>query len=164
MKKIIFGLLALTAVTFTSCKDECKDITCENGGTCTEGICECPSGYEGTNCETSWASAFEGSYNVTETYTIAGGGNGTENFSSVITSGSDPKKITISNFSLSGQNINADLETATSLKINNQTVTVSGTQFVANGTGSLAGSTVTLNYTLATGGVVALTVTDIYTK
>lgn len=165
MKKIIFGLLAMTAVAFTSCKDECKDVVCSNGGTCTEGICDCPSGYEGTNCETSWASAFIGTYNVAETYVIAGGGGTfTENFSSVITAGSDAKKITLSNFSLSGQNITADLETTTSLKINAQTITVSGNQFTAIGTGSIAGSTVTLNYTLAQGGVVVLTVTDIYTK
>jgi hypothetical protein len=164
MKKIIFGLLAVTAVAFTSCKDECKDVTCSNGGTCTEGICDCPSGYEGTNCETSWSSAFAGNYNVAESYTITGQAPATANFSSVISTGTDPKKITVSNFSDSGQNITADLETATSLKINSQIVTVSGTQFVANGTGSIAGSTVTLNYTLAVGGVVTLTVTDIYTK
>ena len=164
MKKIILGLLAVTAVAFTSCKDECKDVTCSNGGTCTEGICECPSGYSGTNCETSWASAFVGTYNVAETYILAGGGTGTENFSSVITAGSDAKKITLSNFTLSGQNINADLETTNSLKINAQTVTITGIQYTANGTGSIAGSTITLNYTLAQGGVVVLTVTDIYTK
>jgi hypothetical protein len=164
MKKIILGLLAVTAVAFTSCKDDCKDVTCSNGGTCTSGVCDCPSGYEGTNCETSWASGFTGNYNVAESYIIAGGGNGTANFSSIITAGSDAKKITVSNFSESGQNITVDVETKTSLKINSQTVTVSGTQFVANGTGSIAGSTVTLNYTLAQAGTVVLTVTDIYTK
>jgi len=162
MKKLFFGLIAVAALSFTSCKDECKDVTCSNGGSCTEGICECPSGYEGTNCETSWSSAFAGNYNVAESY--SGDATGTDNFSSVISTGTDPKKITISNFSNSGQNITADLETAASIKINSQTVTVSGVQFVANGTGSITGSTVTLNYSLATGGVVSLTVVDTFTK
>lgn len=39
------------AITFNSCSDPCKDVTCENGGTCNEGDCECPEGFSGTNCE-----------------------------------------------------------------------------------------------------------------
>lgn len=31
--------------------DLCENITCENGGTCDEGICDCPDGFSGTNCE-----------------------------------------------------------------------------------------------------------------
>lgn len=34
-----------------SCKDECDDIACENGGTCVEGSCECPDGFSGELCE-----------------------------------------------------------------------------------------------------------------
>ncbi|RYZ40096.1 MAG: hypothetical protein EOP49_29790 [Sphingobacteriales bacterium] len=49
----LMTLGAFSAVTYTSCnKDECKDVECQNGGTCSGGNCVCPSGYEGTSCET----------------------------------------------------------------------------------------------------------------
>ncbi len=57
-----FRLFALSAlitigsvgtVVYTSCtKDECKDVTCLNGGTCSGGTCTCPTGYTGSNCGT----------------------------------------------------------------------------------------------------------------
>lgn len=30
----------------------CENIKCQNGGTCKNGVCECPSGYTGNRCET----------------------------------------------------------------------------------------------------------------
>lgn len=57
MKKINLFMMALigaATLTLTSCKDECKDVVCENGGTCNEenGLCECPANFFGDNCET----------------------------------------------------------------------------------------------------------------
>lgn len=46
--------LSVLAITFiwSSCKkDKCKDVTCKNNGTCEEGICKCPAGFSGVNCE-----------------------------------------------------------------------------------------------------------------
>lgn len=59
MKKLFNLLLPviLTAsifaiVTFAACKqDKCKDISCQNGGSCSNGRCICPDGYSGTRCE-----------------------------------------------------------------------------------------------------------------
>ncbi|HEY9176404.1 MAG TPA: calcium-binding EGF-like domain-containing protein, partial [Flavipsychrobacter sp.] len=47
-------LLAIFAtVTYTACKpDNCKNITCLNGGSCSDGKCACPDGYTGSICET----------------------------------------------------------------------------------------------------------------
>lgn len=48
---ILLGVFA--TVTYTACKaDKCKDITCLNGGSCSDGICACPDGYTGNLCET----------------------------------------------------------------------------------------------------------------
>lgn len=58
MKKAILKTLAgalmitgLFSTTLTSCSDPCKDVVCENEGTCDEGVCTCLDGFSGTNCE-----------------------------------------------------------------------------------------------------------------
>jgi hypothetical protein len=44
---------SLVSVIYTSCsKDECKSVTCLNGGTCSGGTCTCPTGYTGADCGT----------------------------------------------------------------------------------------------------------------
>lgn len=52
MKKLIQLLILLVPLSILGCKsDLCKDITCLNGGTCLNGLCSCPEGYEGPACE-----------------------------------------------------------------------------------------------------------------
>lgn len=62
------GVLAVfTAVTYTSCNtDKCKAIVCAYGGTCNEGDCICPSGYEGTHCEIITRDKYKGVWTVFE--------------------------------------------------------------------------------------------------
>lgn len=48
----IFTLLALATVVYTSCrKDRCKTLVCQNGGTCSDGFCICPTGFTGAYCQ-----------------------------------------------------------------------------------------------------------------
>jgi hypothetical protein len=48
----IITLLTFGAIIYSSCtKDRCKNVACQNGGTCVNGYCSCPSGYEGDHCE-----------------------------------------------------------------------------------------------------------------
>jgi hypothetical protein len=48
----ILTLLAFGSVVYTSCrKDRCKRLICQNGGTCSDGFCLCPTGYTGTYCQ-----------------------------------------------------------------------------------------------------------------
>jgi len=56
-QKLFFASLLASAVLFTGCPNPdpvnpCESVTCQNGGTCIDGSCYCPSGYTGTNCET----------------------------------------------------------------------------------------------------------------
>lgn len=79
-KNLVFSALlslgAFGAVTFTACtQDECKDVVCNNGGTCISGTCSCPTGFEGNNCETRTRDKFVGTWGGSDvcgsgTYTI----------------------------------------------------------------------------------------------
>ena len=51
----LFGFLGLLGllITLNGCrKDPCDDIICLNEGYCANGICNCPTGYEGSDCGT----------------------------------------------------------------------------------------------------------------
>lgn len=67
LKNGIFALMMLGGVVaFQGCKDECKDVTCLNGGTCDKetGECICTTGYEGTDCGTALNRKFVGSWSL----------------------------------------------------------------------------------------------------
>ena len=50
----LIALLGFGAAVYTSCnKDRCSNVTCQNGGTCNNGSCTCPTGYTGANCQTT---------------------------------------------------------------------------------------------------------------
>ena len=64
LKSILFASLlsigTFAAVLVSSCNpDKCADIICVNGGSCADGNCSCPSGYEGTLCETETRAKFK---------------------------------------------------------------------------------------------------------
>ncbi len=129
--------------------DPCKDVECGTNGTCFEGTCVCDVGYEAGvsgQCDTESRVKFYGNYNATETCTP--GGTGT--FSSAISSGSDITRINISNFADSGLNVAATVEES-SITIPSQSLNINGTAATVVGTGSISGTTVTLNYTVSGG-------------
>lgn len=51
----------------SACADECKDVVCNNGGICVNGLCDCPDGFEGPSCdqETTPQSVRVGSISLT---------------------------------------------------------------------------------------------------
>jgi len=54
MNKIVYLFFLVATIGFFSingCTDPCGDVVCNNGGICDEGICDCPEGFSGTNCE-----------------------------------------------------------------------------------------------------------------
>ena len=59
---IIWG--ALSALVLSCEQGSCENITCLNGGTCRNGRCQCPVGFEGVRCETKWTDRWIGTYTV----------------------------------------------------------------------------------------------------
>ena len=58
---------AFISITYVACnKDRCKTIVCAHGGVCNGGVCTCPSGYQGSNCETVMREKFLGNWTVFE--------------------------------------------------------------------------------------------------
>lgn len=51
MRLLFIPILALSLTLVTSCRDECDSVSCENGGVCVSGDCECPEYYEGERCQ-----------------------------------------------------------------------------------------------------------------
>ncbi len=61
-----FGAVAAATISFSSCEqDSCTVLQCVNGGQCDEGACQCPDGYEGSECEIAVADRYVGVYEGT---------------------------------------------------------------------------------------------------
>ena len=52
-----------STVLYTACeKDSCLTLKCRNGGVCTDGLCQCPQGFEGSECTLHASERFIGAY------------------------------------------------------------------------------------------------------
>lgn len=140
LKHLIFALLAVTTFSLASCKkDKCKDKTCQNGGACADGTCNCAVGYTGENCETEIRAKFFGTYNgnfacppsVNATINMTINSSAAGVTSVVISDGTDTWIGTVSGSSL-----------------NISTQTISGGTTIS-GAGQLAGNILTLNLNLS---------------
>jgi hypothetical protein len=59
---VLFFALGIT-VLYTACeKDACNNVTCYNGGSCGNGYCHCPTGYENTQCQDKAVTRYLGVY------------------------------------------------------------------------------------------------------
>ncbi len=136
---------AFSAITYTSCnKDECKDVVCKNGGTCVAGVCSCPTGYEGTNCETLSRDKFVGTYVGTEICSV-----GTDNYSITVAANSDNLKITMTNIYNEGFSAVGTVTGKNTFSFSGSSGTTTYT-----GTGELTGtSALKVTYSITTGAV-----------
>jgi hypothetical protein len=68
MKRAVWGgllVFSIGAGFLSGCEQgSCENITCLNGGTCRNGRCQCPVGFEGVRCETKWTDRWIGTYTV----------------------------------------------------------------------------------------------------
>jgi len=140
----ILTIGAFSATLVTSCNpDECKDIVCANGGSCSDGTCVCPAGYEGTLCETQSRTKFVKTWSATDLQ-----GANTLVYSCTITSGVGITGVIISNdFSDDYfiNNINAT--------VNGNTISIASYQpdadgYAVAGTGTFSSNKINWTYTI----------------
>ncbi len=59
----IVTLSIFCAVLYSSCaKDQCGAVVCQYKGTCSGGVCTCPKGLEGVNCEIVYRNRLAGTF------------------------------------------------------------------------------------------------------
>jgi hypothetical protein len=159
LKAILLGsVIAFASVTtlVTSCtEDKCKDVVCNNGGSCAAetGLCICKSGFEGTNCSTLSLSKFLGATNGAATYnfsdagTVACGGTFTGSFT-MSRSNADSTRLILTNFGGFGATVTAYANANNNtLTIPSQTLTNTTPAITVAGTGTYASGVVTGTYT-----------------
>lgn len=154
MNKKLFYLMAILGamVAFApACgdADPCKDVDCGPNGDCFDGICICAVGYEGDGCLTEWSAKF-----VASSY--SGGStclDPSETYQGSITRLS-ATTIRINEFGgFTGTNhIDAEVALPSSSDVSATAVKVTnykdGFNRTFNGTGSINGNVLTINYTV----------------
>jgi hypothetical protein len=142
------------AMTVSSCKkDPCKNVTCQNGGTCQDGNCKCNLPWEGSRCEVDARDKFVGSWRGT----INCGDRPQESHFSITKSSTTATRIIIDD------EVYGELTSSSTFDIPTQTVDMDGTAATINGRGNLNGNQLTLTLVLTIQGA-ATTCTGTYTK
>lgn len=173
MKKINLLLVAVTGaamLTFSSC-DDCKDVTCENGGECVDGTCECAenyygdacetycvngtfesgactcdAGYEGDGCTVMSRDKFLGSYSVSDACSASGSSSFTI---TLATSSADHQTVLISNFWGSFVNNVVATVDGDDITIANQEPDSDG--YTVSGTGTYNDGVINVTYSVSDG-------------
>lgn len=58
----IFSGIIFTLLLVACEKNPCDGVSCQHGGSCNAGICNCPTGYEGAQCENLSTARYVGKY------------------------------------------------------------------------------------------------------
>ncbi len=158
-------LLVLTlaiAGVYTSCTpDPCKDVVCNNDGTCVDGTCSCATGYEGTDCSTLSRAKVIGVWDVANNSCAGSGG-----WQVTIGAGSGDLDLTLANFSHltclgAGITVNATMTGENTFDIPSQTLCSGNITISGSGTFNSATS-MTITYTYNATGVGAGTCSEDY--
>jgi hypothetical protein len=135
MMAIVFGVFTMNAC------NPCRNVDCGVNGECEEGVCICDAGYEGDACETRINAKFEGTYSTTDACAGAGYSQ------TVSASTATPTEIVFSNLGnfTNPAVVRATVSNSTSFAASNF-VDATGRSFSV--TGSISGTTISLNYTV----------------
>lgn len=144
MKKLFVALSLL--VFFAGCnKDPCKGVTCQHGGICTEGTCNCPENYEGTNCAIEIRAKYIGTFSGNETCSPSGA---SANVVTVSPVAGDVSKLSIANLYYGGYITTGTVQPDGTISISNQSMGAA----TINGSVAIISGKLKITYTITGGG------------
>ncbi|TVR76980.1 MAG: hypothetical protein EA412_12480 [Chitinophagaceae bacterium] len=144
-RSLLLLVLPISFIIFTSCsKDPCEDVVCENGGIETEDgddcICECPAGFYGELCESSYQDDFVGTYSGNESCD-----SGEFQYSlSISASSSDPSLIRFHDLYQQGFTVEGIIDENGDVTIPEQALGIAS----ISGSAGLSNGTLTVTYTV----------------
>lgn len=142
---MVMGLL----MGMVACKeDPCDSVTCLNGSTCVEGVCECREGYTGTSCETFSLEKFLGSYTASYQGCFVTSPNHSVAIGQAAVGSADLEIIDLGDYDCpAGGPITLSAEPdGSTLNIPSQIVDCGLISYTFSGSGTLQGDTLTLNF------------------
>ena len=98
MKKLVPFSLFMFLILVLGCSrplntaDKCKDMACQNEGTCADGVCQCPDGYSGDLCDVvspGWVKGTINPHTIVENLLLTGITTATVSDSYQVTSDAD---------------------------------------------------------------------------
>lgn len=146
LRSIMSAASIATLLAIGACNDACDEQVCLNGGTCVDGVCSCPSGYQGDSCNYETRSFYYGTYNVHELCSATGITDYTANISEVP---GDLFKVRIANFANSFSNYVIASVNGNLISITGQSPDNDGR--VVSGSGSYSNNTITMSYSISGG-------------
>ena len=165
MKQVLPTFTFFTLLFFLYACNPCKQIVCDNGGTCRNGACECPAGYGGSSCELELKKIFLGNFQASETCQLPPGTMDVYPMS-ILSDPDAPDQIIIQNiygldrpqFDVDG-NLVVDLDlgeaslvatvtSATTFDIYDQTLNGRASNLTFIGSGNIVDETITITYTM----------------
>lgn len=143
LRLLAISLLCAGGLSLSGCKkDPCKDVTCQNGGTCVDGKCNCSLPWEGTKCEVDARDKFAASWSGTSNC----GGTVEQVSFGISKSATEAIAILIDN------QIRGRLTSSTTFDVPTQQITQDGVTVTVSGNGVLNGNVLTLTLTVSIGG------------
>lgn len=142
---VLFIVLFFVAgiLSVSSCKNKCGSTTCQNGGTCSDNKCVCPTGYTGSSCETASNAPTIGTYNCTRSDCVPATTGGVTTWKSSVTAvAGNGYQVSISNFDNGNITVTGTVDSANNISI----IPATGTYGIS-ATGKYVNGTITLEYT-----------------
>jgi len=136
--------IGITLIT-VSCTNKCGSITCQNGGTCNNNKCVCPTGYSGNACQTGWDDAAIGTYNCKRSNCVPAV-SGADTWVSAVT-----RSSTNSGFTVNITNFNGSNTTVAGVfdSLNRLTIAPTTGSYGVDARGSYSSGVISLVYTVS---------------